>query len=80
MASATGLIDFVHSSPTPYHLVDTAGNMLNNAGFTKLNERESWSGAITAGGKYYYSRNRSTIVAFTVGASYTPGGEFKVSI
>lgn len=30
------------------------------------------------GGKYFYHRNRSTIVAFTVGEKYQPGGEFKV--
>ena len=80
MATATGLIDFIHSSPTPFHLVDTAGTKLTEAGFTKLDERDPWSlnKSIVAGGKYFYSRNRSTIVAFTVGSAYTPGGAFKV--
>ena len=54
-------------------------SLLSGAGFTKLDERQSWSGNIVAGGKYFYSRNKSTIVAFTVGSQYTPGGEFKVS-
>ena len=80
MATATGLIDFIHSSPTPFHLVATAGTKLTEAGFTKLDEREPWSlnKSIVTGGKYFYSRNRPTIVAFTVGSAYTPGGEFKV--
>jgi len=78
MASAAGLIDFIHSSPTPFHLVETAGAMLRDAGFTQLDERESWPGLVAAGGKYFYSRNKSTIVAFTVGSNYVPGGEFKV--
>merc|ERR1719233_2577486 len=33
---------------------------------------------IVPGGKYFYHRNLSTIVAFTVGDLYKPGGEFKV--
>jgi len=78
MATAQGLIDFIHASPTPFHLVETAGAMLSESGFTKLDERQSWRNSITAGGKYFYSRNRSTIVAFTVGGNYAPGGEFKV--
>jgi len=78
MATATGLIDFIDASPTPFHMVEKAATMLTGAGFTKLDERQSWSGNIVAGGKYFYSRNKSTIVAFTVGSQYTPGGEFKV--
>ena len=78
MATAQGLIDFIHASPTPFHLVETAGAMLTESRFTKLDERQSWRNSITAGGKYFYSRNRSTIVAFTVGGNYAPGGEFKV--
>ena len=78
MASATGLIDFIHASPTPFHMVETAGAMLSSAGFTQLREKESWSSSVAPGGRFFYSRNRSTIVAFTVGARYQPGGAFKV--
>jgi len=78
MASATGLIDFIHSSPTPFHMVETTGNLLASAGFTKLCEKDSWTSAVVPGGKYFYSRNMSTVVAFTVGGAYQPGGGFKV--
>ena len=71
---------------------------MDDAGFTKLEEREAWSreGKVVQGGKYYYNRNRwdllssadhmftnpsrTTLVAFTVGEKYQPGGEFKVSL
>jgi len=33
---------------------------------------------VTQGGKYFYNRNKSTLVAFTVGSQYQAGGEFKV--
>ena len=74
---------------------------LDEAGFTRLEERDAWTkkGQVEKGGKYYYNRNRwgggggggggqllmvtvvprSTLVAFTVGELYQPGGEFKVS-
>ena len=79
-ACATDLISFIDSTPTPFHLVETSESLLLQSGFSKLDERELWglNKKIVAGGKYFYHRNRSTIVAFTVGAQYKPGGEFKV--
>jgi len=72
------LLDFIHCSPTPFHLVEQTQNKLKTAGFSQLNERETWKNDVTKGGKYYYSRNKSTVVAFTVGEKYEPGNEFKV--
>jgi len=79
MGSASqDLLNFVHASPTPFHLVQQTQNRLKAAGFSQLSEREAWKGKVKAGGKYYYSRNLSTVVAFTVGEKYQPGNEFKV--
>jgi len=72
------LLNFIHQSPTPFHVVQQTVNLLKNAGFSQLNERESWKDLVKIGGKYYYHRNGSTIVAFTVGEKYSPGNEFKV--
>lgn len=36
-------------------------------------ERDPWSSSLRAGGKYYLTRNASTIVAFAVGAQWKPG-------
>jgi len=98
-ATPEQLLSFINSSPTPFHLVKEAEGRLDDAGFTKLEEREAWSreGKVVQGGKYYYNRNRwdllssadhmfhmftnpsrTTLVAFTVGEKYQPGGEFKV--
>jgi len=79
-ATPQQLISFINSTPTPFHLVTESEKLLENAGFTKLEERDAWAKEkmVTQGGKYFYHRNRSTLVAFTVGGHYEPGGEFKV--
>lgn len=79
-ATHSELLSFIDSTPTPFHLVTEAETRLLNAGFTQLDERNAWAKEkmVTQGGKYFYHRNRSTIVAFTVGGLYQPGGEFKV--
>ena len=48
---------------------DRLGNLLaelESAGFTRLEERKSWPGLLKAGGKYYVTRNQSSIIAFSV--------------
>ena len=64
------------ASPTPFHCVHQAVARLNAAGFSPLSEAEPWS--LSAGGKYYFTRNASSLVAFVVGgavdaATRTPG-------
>jgi aspartyl aminopeptidase len=34
--------------------------------------------AVKPGGKYFFSRNHSSLIAFSVGADYTPGSGFKM--
>jgi len=74
--SADDLLKFIDSSPTPYHVVQTSAELLKDAGFQYLDEKKSWK--LTAGGKYFYHRNGSTLVAFTIGQNYQPGNEFKI--
>ena len=59
-----GLIDFIRKSPTAFHAVDTAAGMLEEAGFSRLNECDDWN--LVRGGKYYVTRNRSSILAFAL--------------
>ena len=37
-----GLFEYIQNSPSPYHAVDTAKEMLNEAGFTEVLETEKW--------------------------------------
>ena len=40
--------------------------MLESAGYQKLSEREEWKN-LRRGGKYFFTRNHSAIVAFAIG-------------
>ena len=44
----------------------------------RLDERDAWSSKLVPGGKYFFTRNRSCIVAFAVGRNFKPGNGFKV--
>jgi aspartyl aminopeptidase len=51
---------------------------LEEAGFIQLSKREPFSGKVQPGGKYYYTFNKTTLVAFAVGRQYQPGNGFKI--
>ncbi|KAF2655047.1 peptidase M18, aminopeptidase I [Lophiostoma macrostomum CBS 122681] len=70
---AEDFLSFVDGSPTPYHAVISAAARLEKAGFTKIQERDSWASTCQPGGKYYLTRNGSTILAFAVGKKWKPG-------
>ena len=63
------LSEFILSSPTPFHAVDTAKKMLEEQGFTELKENENVN--VVPEGKYFVTRNLSSIIAFKI-----PKGEF----
>lgn len=60
-----GLIDFLKASPTPFHATASLAQRLEAAGYQRLDERQSWSTA--AGGRYYVTRNDSSIIAIQLG-------------
>ncbi len=57
-----GLIDFINSSPSAFHAIDKLSSMLDSAGYARLCESGRWE--IEAGGKYYTTRNLSSLIAF----------------
>lgn len=68
---AQEMINFIHRSPSPFHAVDQARQRLESAGFRQLSESDIWS--LTPKGKYFVTRNQSSIIAFSLGAKYKPG-------
>ena len=71
---------FIDSSPDPFHAVQTSIDRLKQAGFTELTG--AYKGQLKAGGKYYFTKNKSTLVAFAIGSMYSAtnegGGAFKI--
>ena len=61
-----GLIDFLQASPTPFHATASLAQALQAAGFKALNESESWH--TEPGGRYYVTRNESSLIAFQLGS------------
>lgn len=60
-----GLIDFLKASPTPFHATASLAQRLEAAGYQHLDERASWH--TEAGGRYYVTRNDSSIIAVKLG-------------
>jgi aspartyl aminopeptidase len=60
-----GLIDFLKASPTPFHATASLVQRLEAAGYQRLDEREPW--ATETNGRYYVTRNDSSIVAIKLG-------------
>ena len=59
------LLDFLQKSPTAFHAVENIRNELLGNGFVEILESQRWD--ITPGGKYFVTRNNSSIIAFHVG-------------
>ncbi|MDA8864382.1 hypothetical protein N9I05_04950, partial [Pseudomonadales bacterium] len=55
------LLQFIQDSPTPYHATQQVMTRLDAAGFQALSETDVW--ALKAG-RYYVTRNDSSIIAF----------------
>ena len=66
-------ISFISENPTTFHAVNHFSTQLQAHGFTKLSERESWTTKLSKGGKYFFERNGSSLMAFVVGNNYEAG-------
>ena len=63
-------VETLKTSVSPYNFVETAKKLLNQNSFTQIFEGESWK--LTPGSKYFYTRNNSAIIAFSIGKKYDP--------
>jgi len=77
-ARSDAFVKFVNAAKTPFHAVSTAKDMLRSSGFVELNERSLWHGTVQSGGRYFFSRNGSTLVAFAVGKKWKVGSGWSI--
>jgi len=61
-----GLLSFIEASPTVFHAVANMAERFQAEGFEPLREAQVWD--ISTPGRYYVTRNDSSIIAFTLGA------------
>jgi len=62
---AKNLISFLNQSPTAYHAAANIEEKLKAAGFVELNPESDWN--LIPGNSYFLSRNKSALIAFTIG-------------
>lgn len=58
------LMSFLDESPTAFHAISSIKKKLVASGYSELAESEKWE--LTEGGKYFVTRNDSSIIAFRV--------------
>ncbi|KAL6545441.1 hypothetical protein OROGR_009315 [Orobanche gracilis] len=76
---ATGIVFAVSETmrgEIGYIVEAEAKQQLDAAGFRLLNENEEWE--LKPGGRYFFTRNMSSLVAFAIGEKYTVGNGFHV--
>lgn len=73
---ANNLVDFIYESPTAFHAVDSVVKLLEPKGFNRLMEEEKWD--IELGGKYYFIKNDSAVLAFIVGKEPIERAGFRI--
>ena len=59
-----GLMDFLDASRSVYHAVSYIADILDREGYVHLPEGDDW--ILEDGGKYYITRNMSTVIAFRI--------------
>lgn len=70
------LLDYLNESWTQFHATAEAKRQLVDAGFHLLSESDDWQ--LQPGGRYFFTRNMSTLVAFAVGQNYSIDSGFHV--
>lgn len=65
---AAELFDFIGRCPTAYQTTVTLKQILAENGFVELEEGDAWN--LVAGGKYFTTRNQSSLIAFVMPADF----------
>lgn len=70
------LIDFIAQSPSSFHVVENIGRELQKAGYQQLSESTDWD--LHADGKYFVTRNQSSLIAFQTNRMQEKQGGFLI--
>jgi aspartyl aminopeptidase len=70
------LLEFIDRSPTPFHAVKEMKDKLSAQGYSELEESDTWE--LISNGKYFLTRNDSSLIAFIVGTKTKDASGFKI--
>ncbi|KAJ7499021.1 aspartyl aminopeptidase [Mycena latifolia] len=68
----------MHIMSSPVQGPEAALRFLSFAGFQKVLEKDPWEDKVQPGGKYYFSRNQASLVAFTLPQKWKQGAGVSV--
>ncbi len=77
LKEANELLDFIERSPSRFHAVDEMGKILSEKGFKELKINERWE--LEKGGKYFTTKNDSSLIAFIAGTDEVGNGGFRIT-
>jgi len=73
-------LTFSRSSPSQFHVVASAISLLKKAGFKEISEKDDEAFEnIAPNQKFYFTRNQSALIAFSVGGAYKTGNGFIIA-
>ena len=70
------LCSFLKAATTPFHAVDQMTARLKTAGFIRLADDSQWQ--LKPGGRYFLTRNDSSLVAFIAGSDSPPAAGMRI--
>ena len=70
------VIEFIDESASTFHVVKNCSDILEENNFLRLMPQEKWK--LKKGGKYFFKKSSSTIIAFTVGENIDIKKGFKI--
>ncbi|AKH36604.1 MULTISPECIES: M18 family aminopeptidase [Nitrosomonas] len=73
---AQHLLDFIDTSPSPWHVVASIETAIQAFQFVRLDETAKWG--LQTGGRYYVVRDDSSIVLFVLGRKTPADAGFKI--
>ncbi len=65
------LLHFIRQCPDAFHTAAVVGNRLESLGYTRLSEGNPWQ--LSPGGRYFVTRNQSSLIAFRIPANPPKG-------
>ncbi|KAF8759828.1 peptidase M18 family [Rhizoctonia solani] len=76
--AAASFLEFINASPTPFHAVHNASERLEGAGFQRIYEKDNWEKQLKEGGRYFFTRNQSSLIAFTIPKGWKEGAGLSI--